>query len=229
MPGEGGTPGSLETVAREQDDSLQCWQGLEQRLALVPIRRPDRRSELPVDHRKERVQIGRGRKPFDERPEPAQGLLQIQQGWFVQEEQRLLAQHREVALEKDVGEKVRLRQYARSQPFDELPVFLRILTFDDGHDILLGAEFAAQFEEEPVIALVGADQVVTTGAELEVLLAVNDAHHRQHELGPDEPARVAHNCLRHRPQQAQHQRWMGGVHQPSPRRTDPAWSHLACT
>ena len=106
------------------------------------------------------------------------------------EEQRLRPHHLQISLVKNIREKIRLVLQPRAQALDELPVFLRILALDDGHQIILRRKFLPKREVVLVILLLGTHQIIATRVELKRRDRVVKRQPQQNHLGQDERLRI---------------------------------------
>ena len=81
---------------------------------------------------------------------------------------------------------------ARGEALDKLPVLLGIVALHHDHQVVLPREFLPETQEVLVIRLVGSNEIVPPGAELEKLDRVPDAGQEQHQVGiEEEPAMPA--------------------------------------
>ena len=101
----------------------------------------------------------KGRKSFSV-------LLRSARSLVGHEQQRLGAQHLEVALVEDVVEQIGLRLQLGAQPLHELAVLLRVLALDHHHQVVLRRKLLLEAQKVLVVFLVGAHQVVAAGVEL---------------------------------------------------------------
>ena len=194
----------LQAVAGLREDAPQRRQRLDQGrgpgifLALAV-------ADLPVHQVKQGHEIVRAAELLQERAVIAQRLSHLAQVIFRHEEQRLRAEHLQVALIDHVHEEVRLCFQLRAQPLDELPVLFLVLALDHDHEFVRQHELFFILEKILVVLLVAAHEVVAAGIKLQMPRrerGVPDAEGEERDLRKEKPARVTHHGVREAVQQA---------------------------
>ena len=163
------------------------------------------RAELRADHVEERHEVRRAGKLREERPEILQLLAQPGQVLVGNEQERLGAQHLEVALVEHVVEHLRLGLELGPQPLHKLAVLLGVLALDHHHQVILGRELLLEPQKVLVVVLVGAHQVAAAGVELQAFDGVKDAEREQHQLRIEEQAPMPEDHARQPRQASRHQ------------------------
>lgn len=186
--GRGGA-GAGEAVGGLGDDPFEGGEGADQGIVFA-IGGGLGGAELAVDDLEQGLEVGGGGDTGEEGLDVVEGIAEGFEFGFVEKEEGFGTEHGQVAAEEDIGEEVGIGGGTGAEAFDELPIFLGRLAFDDSDDVIFGGELLAKFEEDTVVMELIADQVVAAGGELEVAGGEDDASDGEGDLGPDEPAGV---------------------------------------
>src|SRR4030095_9665381 len=127
------------------------------------------------------------RECFNERRVFAQGLPQILQRFFGQEEKRLGSHQLKIAFEINVDKQVRLALQLERQPLDKLPVLVLPLAFNNSHQAVLKLELLFQHEKILLVLFMRRDQIAAIRAEPEMRECVSNSASQQDELRENEP------------------------------------------
>ena len=110
-------------------------------------------------------------------------------------------QHLQIALVDYVGEQIRFGFQPRSEPLDELTIFLHQFAFHHHHQIVLRRKLFLKLQEILMILLVRTDEVIATGVELKFFDRESNAEQKNQNLRIQEKPRPRAN----RPGQAAQQ------------------------
>ncbi len=189
--GRHGDSGLGNRAVGSAEDSLQGGQRIDhiQVLLSLGLLSPH---EAVIHIIEEIDQIGNADKILNERRIVFELGLQIHQHAFIGEKQGLIAHHFHVSFIENVGEEIGFGLQPCAQELHEHPVAVEAVALHDDHDVILVREFLLILEENLVILLVLAHQLIAVGAELEVLDRVPDRDHGQEKLGDDNTLGIKH-------------------------------------
>ena len=203
--GRGGDAATRQTVPRLGNDSMESWNRFDQRICFF-ILLPASGQKLPVDQRKERVQVGRLGELLDERGKILQRLAQFFQVLFGNQQQRLRSERRDVALKENIREEIGFLLQLGRQAFDKLPVALHASALDHDHQFVLPRKFLAVLQVILVILLFRPHQIVPAHVQLQSVDRVKHAQDKEENLRIDKPLGVSADRLRQAAQQTRKKR-----------------------